>query len=176
MANRLSARPASGASSSPFPAGWRCEPFYEDPRLREQEWSGDFRAKLENYDRLEKRRDSYGHFYFRIKGGESCADVFDRVSDFLNTLHRDFEKRDFPRNAIIVTHGMTMRLFLMRWFHWTVEEFEVVANPLNCEHYLMERNLHDDQFKLVTSPRQHQIRHQFQYKGIDRDKEQATKA
>jgi hypothetical protein len=23
----------------------------------------------------------------------------------------------------LVTHGLTMRVFLMRWFHWTVESF-----------------------------------------------------
>ena len=150
--------------------------FYEDPRLREQEWSGDYRAKLEDYAKVEKRRDSYGHFYFRLRGGESCADVFDRVSDFLNTLHRDFEKRDFPRNVIIVTHGMTMRLFVMRWLHWSVEAFELLANPLNCEYYVMERRLVDDHYALVTCPRRHEIKHQFQYKGIDSEKEQAAKA
>lgn len=32
-------------------------------------------------------------FYFkRIPDGESAADVYDRVSDFFGTLHRDFEK------------------------------------------------------------------------------------
>ena len=74
-------------------------------------------------------RDAYGTFYYRISEGESGADVYDRVSDFFGTLHRDFEKPDFPANALIVTHGMTLRLFLMRWFHWTVEEFEQLANP-----------------------------------------------
>jgi broad specificity phosphatase PhoE len=140
-----------------------CSTVYEDPRLREQEWSGDFRAKLENYDELEARRDSYGHFYFRIKGGESCADVFDRVSDFMSTLHRDFEKADFPRNCIIVSHGMTNRLFLMRWFHWTVEQFEKIANPVNCEYYVLRRNQNDHHYSLLTEPREHTVRHQFQY-------------
>ena len=72
--------------------------YYEDPRLREQEWG----MSMEGYrHKLEEYRDSYGHFYYRFRdGGESCADVFDRASDFLNTMHRDFEKRDFPHNAI----------------------------------------------------------------------------
>jgi hypothetical protein len=26
-----------------------------------------------------------------------------------------------------------MRLFCMRWFHWTVEEFETLSNPSNGE-------------------------------------------
>ena len=49
--------------------------------------------------------------YFRIPDGESAADVYDRVSDFFNTLYRDFEKKDYPDNAIMITHGMGIRLF-----------------------------------------------------------------
>ena len=33
----------------------------------------------------------------------------------------------------LVTHGLTLRIFLMRWFHWTVDEFLEVFNPRNCE-------------------------------------------
>ena len=102
----------------------------EEPRLREQEW-GHLRDKAE-CDRIDAERDSYGTFYYRIPDGESAADVFDRVSDFFSTLFRDFEKPDFPANAVMVTHGMTIRLFLMRWFHYTVEQFERLPNPRNC--------------------------------------------
>ena len=149
---------------------------YEDPRIREQEWSGDFRelTSIEQYNEIEARRDTYGHFYYRLLGGESCADVFDRVSDFMNTLHRDFDKRDFPRNVIIVTHGMTMRLFLMRWFHMKVEDFELLANPLNCEYYVLERNKSDDHYALITKPRTHEIKHKWQYRSPDRKPEAAT--
>lgn len=136
---------------------------YEDPRLREQEWGTDFRKWGADWKGFEDRRDSYGHFYYRLPNGESCADVFDRVSAFLNTLHRDFEKPKFPRNVIIVTHGMTMRLFLMRWFHMPVEQFEVLANPLNCEYYVLTRNLNSHHYTLTTEPRIHKLKHKFQY-------------
>jgi hypothetical protein len=33
----------------------------------------------------------------------------------------------------MVTHGVTMRLFCMRWFHWSVEYFESLNNPNNAE-------------------------------------------
>ncbi|NQU29736.1 MAG: histidine phosphatase family protein, partial [Anaerolineae bacterium] len=89
----------------------------------------------------------YSTFYFRIPDGESGADVFDRVSTFLETLHRDFRKPDFPENALIVTHGMTLRLFLMRWYHWTVEEFENIRNPKNCQIIVMEKQ-DDDKYEL----------------------------
>lgn len=110
----------------------------EEPRIREQEW-----GHLKNIDeckRIDAERDHYGTFYYRIPDGESAADVYDRVSDFFGTLHRDFEKPDFPENCIIVTHGMTLRLFLMKWFHWTVEEFERLKNPKNCSIIILENN------------------------------------
>ena len=114
-------------------------------------------------DKIEEYRDSYGHFYYRFRdGGESCADVFDRVSDFMNTMHRDFQKKDFARNAVVVTHGMTMRLFIMRWFHCTVEEFESWGNPHNCEYHLLERN-DVDKYVLKTPLRKHTVRHSFQF-------------
>ncbi|MBK9191395.1 MAG: phosphoglycerate mutase family protein [Crocinitomicaceae bacterium] len=121
--------------------------YKEEPRIREQEW-GHLRTKQESIE-IESRRDSYGTFYFRIPEGESAADVYDRVSDFFGTLHRDFRKDDFPQNAVIVTHGMSIRLFLMKWFHWSVEEFELLANPGNCEIILMEKNK-DGKYELKT--------------------------
>ncbi len=52
-------------------------------------------------------------------------------------------------NALIVTHGLTLRLFLMRWLHWSVEEFESVANPENCEIVIMEKQ-ENRRYKLVS--------------------------
>ena len=137
---------------------------YEDPRLREQEWGDDYvRAHgPRDYARIEKARDAYGHFYYPLPGGESCANVYDRVSDMIGTMHRDFESADFPRNAIVVSHGMTMRVFIMRWFHLTVEQFEKLANPLNCEYWVMKRQLLGDHYELTTPPRHHKVRHKFQ--------------
>jgi broad specificity phosphatase PhoE len=111
--------------------------FREEPRLREQE-RGHLRQEDENKF-YEEQRDSYSTFYYRFPDGESCADVYDRVSDFFGTLHRDFEKEDYPENVIIVTHGMTIRLFLMRWFHWSVEYFEKIKNPSNCDIFRLEK-------------------------------------
>lgn len=141
--------------------------YYEDPRIREQEWGQDMRTGREGYNNgLEQERDSYGHFYYRFRdGGESCADVFDRVSDFMNTMFRDFKKKDFPQNCIIVTHGMTMRLFLMRWFHCSVEEFESWANPKNGEFYWLVRG-ENEKYTLVKPLRRHVLKHPFQFKSI----------
>jgi len=132
--------------------------WQEEPRLREQEW-GHLRS-MEECIEIEKQRDNYGTFYFRIPDGESAADVYDRVSDFFNTLYRDFEKKDYPPNAVMVTHGMSIRLFLMRWFHFTVEEFELIANPHNCAMIVME--LQDSGKYLLAAPlNKHRVAHQW---------------
>lgn len=109
---------------------------YQDPRLREQEW-GNFHSAAETAKAQEERY-RYGPFYYRFPSGESGADAYDRVSAFLETMHRDFEKDDYPENALIVSHGMTIRLFVMRWFHVSVDEFESWPNPGNCSVHIME--------------------------------------
>jgi broad specificity phosphatase PhoE len=119
----------------------------EDPRLREQDW-GHLRNADVNEEIVRNRR-RYSPFYFRIPDGESGADVYDRVSTFLESLHRDFNKPGFPQNVLIVTHGMTLRLFLMRWFHWSVEEFENLHNLQNCQIVVMQQES-DGHYKLVS--------------------------
>ena len=122
---------------------------YEDPRLREQGW-----GNYQNADRLRKiaeERDRYGNFFYSIEDGESGADVYDRMSIFLDTLYRDFCDRDYPENVVIVSHGISIKVFLMRWFHWTVEEFELLRNPKNCQICRMEYNMFSDKYTLVTS-------------------------
>jgi broad specificity phosphatase PhoE len=128
--------------------------FYrEDPRLREHEWAAQIIDEPKEV--WEEVCQEYGVFFYRFKTGESCADVYDRLSTFLDTLHRDFEKKDFPENVVIVAHGMTNRVLLMRWFHWTVEEFELLANPHNCEIYQLDLQS-NNKYKLVTEPRKHE--------------------
>ena len=131
----------------------------EEPRLREQEW-GHIR-RFEETSVIEKERDGFGTFYFRLPDGESGADVYDRVSDFIGTLHRDFEKNDYPENVIIITHGMTIRVFLMRWFHWTVEQFEEHGNPKNCEIVTLERG-DNEKYILCTAMKKRRPSHKYQ--------------
>jgi hypothetical protein len=53
------------------------------------------------------------------------------------------------QNLVIVTHGLTMRLFCMRWFHWSVEYFESLENPVNGGHVVLVRQP-DLRYKLET--------------------------
>ncbi|CAN4111197.1 unnamed protein product [Withania somnifera] len=36
-------------------------------------------------------------------------------------------------NLVIVSHGLASRVFLMKWFKWTVEQFEYLNNLGNCD-------------------------------------------
>ena len=74
----------------------------------------------------------------------------DRVSTFLETLHRDFRKKDYAQNCLIITHGLTLRLFLMRWFHWSVEEFESLRNPRNGQVVVMGKET-SEKYRLLSA-------------------------
>ena len=124
----------------------------EDPRLREQEW-GHYRTVADG-NSMKKESIEYGTFYYRFQGGESCADVYDRICSFLNDLFRDFNSPNCPDNVVIITHGTALRVFLMRWFRWTTERFESIKNPKNCEYFVLERNLETDKFELLTELRE----------------------
>lgn len=108
-----------GAGVSPYPR------VFEDPRLRETEHG--------YTDATDQKplREIHGWFYYRYAGGESPADCSDRISSFLESMMRQVQRKK-PREVIIVTHGLAMRCFVMRFMHLTVEQFESLANPLNC--------------------------------------------
>ena len=114
-----------------------CKKYYEDPRLREQEW-GNFREDVLTL-KIRKERALFGTFFYRMPYGESGADVYDRVSTFLETMYRDFYKDCCPEHIIVVSHGLAIKAFLMRFFHWSVEQFEQMKNPENCEIIILER-------------------------------------
>ncbi|KAF5841484.1 histidine phosphatase superfamily [Dunaliella salina] len=85
-------------------------------------------------------RNKFGRFWFRFPNGESGADVYDRLTIFEDHLTRDmFMGRFADTNLVLVTHGLTLRIFLMRWFHWSVDEFLQVYNPANCDPVVVEK-------------------------------------
>lgn len=129
----------------------------EDPRLREQEW-GHLRTE-EATTILHGERQNFGTFYYRFKDGESGADVYDRCSALLDTVHRDFQKEAFPANCAFIGHGLTNRLLVTRWLHWTPEQYELLKNPGNGELWVMELQ-EDGRYKMATSLRVEPVGHQ----------------
>ncbi len=124
--------------------------YCEDPRLREQEWG--YLRTCGELNRLKKERAAYGAFYYRFPGGEAGTDVYDRINDLLGSLHRDFRDPDYPRNCVLITHSLAIRIFVMRWFHLTVEEFEEMRSPDNCALTILELDEAGDEYWLLTPP------------------------
>jgi broad specificity phosphatase PhoE len=110
----------------------------EDVRLRELDHS--FNLNRDELRSELKLKDEFGDFYYRPLRAESLSDLFNRLDSFINSMFRAFEKSDFPQNVIIVSHSFTIRIFLMRWFHLTIEEFESLQRPKNCSKYIFELN------------------------------------
>ncbi|CAM8931113.1 unnamed protein product [Rhodiola kirilowii] len=114
----------------------------EECRIREQDF-GNFQVE-ERMKVIKKTRERFGRFFYRFPEGESASDVYDRVSSFLESLWRDIDLNRLHHNhaqdlnLIIVSHGLASRVFLMKWFKWTVEQFEFLNNPGNCEVRVMQ--------------------------------------
>lgn len=85
--------------------------------------------------------------------GESAADAYDRVSGFNETLWRQFAEDDFASVCVLVTHGLMTRVFLMKWYHWSVEYFEDLRNVNHCEFVIMNRSRDSGKFILENQLR-----------------------
>lgn len=116
----------------------------EEPRISEQQ-IGNFQNVQQVLD-AKAERSKFGRFFYRFPSGEAGLDVYNRVSSFIPTLVRDCNQYDHAGhnldnlNIVIVTHGLALRLFLMRWFQWSVHDFEQSQNPENCELITMNKN------------------------------------
>ncbi|KAF2737400.1 phosphoglycerate mutase-like protein [Polyplosphaeria fusca] len=121
---------------SPFPR--HKIKVFEEPRLREQDF-GNFQPCSAEMERMWQERADYGHFFYRIPNGESAADAYDRISGFNESLWRSFGEEDFPSVCVLVTHGLMTRVFLMKWYHWSVEYFEDLRNVNHCEFIVMKQ-------------------------------------
>merc|ERR1712019_20266 len=95
------------------------------PVLREQEFGN---LQPEDFKKYREEQTSVGRFWYRFPTGESGADVYARVNLFWEELLQlNVNSRRKPiDNVVIVTHGLTMRLLLMRMFHWSPDTFETV--------------------------------------------------
>lgn len=100
-----------------------------------------------------QERANYGHFFYRIPNGESAADAYDRISGFNESLWRSFGESDFASVCVLVTHGLMTRVFLMKWYHFSVEYFEDLRNMNHCEFVVMKLNEGNGKFILQNQLR-----------------------
>jgi broad specificity phosphatase PhoE len=85
----------------------------------------------------QKHMDEGGRFWARMPLGESRFDVAIRVHASFGTFQRDNDRHGL-RDIIIVSHGVTIRAFIMQWLHLSPEWFEEEPNPKNCSVRLLE--------------------------------------
>jgi len=100
--------------------------WHEDPRIREQDF-GNYQDP-QVIKKAKSERHKFGSFYYRFPHGESASDVFDRVSTFLDSLWRSFESGR-AQNYVLVAHGISIRVFLSRYFRYSIDQFHMLANP-----------------------------------------------
>ncbi|GLI67603.1 hypothetical protein VaNZ11_011845, partial [Volvox africanus] len=114
----------------------------EAVQLREQDWGNFQDPRVQADCKAERLR--YGRFYYRFPSGESVADVYDRLTIFQDHLVRDMCAGRFAEATcvVIVSHGLTLRAFAMRWLHWTVRQFLQVYNIPNAEPVLLHKEVH----------------------------------
>ena len=86
-----------------------------------------FPEQFELYDRYYQND---GKFYARLPQGESPYDVSLRIRQFIETLFRDLALG--KDKHFIVTHGTTIRAFILDWFHLSPEWFNSEPNMENC--------------------------------------------
>ena len=121
----------------------------QEPRIVEQQF-GNFQNPHQMLE-SKTQRVKFGRFFFSFPDGEAGLDVYTRVTSFLSSLTRDFKRMRLhcdvemkDLNVLIVTHGLTLRLFLMRYFQLSVEQFETTFNPPNGQLIVMERFRSDE--------------------------------
>ncbi|KAG7285278.1 hypothetical protein NEMBOFW57_009899 [Staphylotrichum longicolle] len=160
---------ATLTSDDPEPSAFKRDKIkvYEEPRLREQDF-GNFQPCSAEMERMWQERADYGHFFYRIPNGESAADAYDRISGFNESLWRQFGEDDFASVCVLVTHGLMSRVFLMKWYHFSVEYFEDLRNVNHCEFLIMRRN--DDNGKYIL---ENNLR---TWSGLKRERELALQA
>eukprot|EP00937_MAST-01D_sp_MAST-1D-sp2_P007016 g7016.t1 len=127
----------------------RCN-FREEPRLRNQDlgaWWKDLDGD-QIVKKKERVRGEAGNFYYRWPGGESCADVYDRISLLFESLHKE-RTRPHADNYVLVSHTVTCQMFLMKWFHWDVSTFEKLDKFRTGQFVVMERQA-DGRYKIAN--------------------------
>ena len=108
---------------------------YQAPELREQEYGNMPPTDVNQANHAFRKK--FGYFFYRFPEGESCADIYDRMALFLDSLHRRFNRPTCPENIIIVSHSTAIKCFLARWYHWDIDYFESLGQLSNCHVVVM---------------------------------------
>mmetsp|Transcript_22553 Transcript_22553/g.48964 ORF Transcript_22553/g.48964 Transcript_22553/m.48964 type:complete len:649 (-) Transcript_22553:113-2059(-) len=139
--------------------------WHEDPRIREQDF-GNYQDPV-TIKKCKRERHKFGTFYYRFPHGESASDVYDRVSTFLDSLWRSFDLKR-SQNYVLVTHGISIRILLSRYFRYSIDQFNMLANPKNCDLVVLG---HDGKGRLRLEGRHELVLKKRKQKGNAKDED-----
>lgn len=109
-----------------------------DPRIREKEF-GNFQTPG-TIPTLRAEEKLVGPFYYRMNNAESFADVLVRVGRFWDMLMSSRSDARSTETCLLVAHGLTIRLLLMKIFDWSSDTYEAVFGLRNCQHITLRKN------------------------------------
>ena len=127
----------------------------EEPRLVDQQVGNYQNPQLTSLSELRRR---YGKFFFRYREGESGADVYSRVSAFIENVSRDVKKmgRGRDQTIAVVSHGMPLRCLIMRLFDMSIDDFEKMVSPLSGSIVVLTRG--ENNFYQIDGLSRHAMR------------------
>lgn len=110
----------------------------EDDRIRELEFGysdtipdANSEETLRHYNAYKDLWDGEAKFYRRRLGGESPADVGDRLRHFIGAMYRDQEKYGI-NTFVVVNHGLTSRVLAKLLLKGDRAWYAKQKNPQNC--------------------------------------------
>lgn len=119
--------------------GLQVETVRHTPLLREQELTGALDAP-DISEQAARLREVIGKFHLRMPGGESRADVFLRVTVWMDELWRAFRDEGKPMGSVVVvTHGVSLLMIRGRWMHWDLTRLQTEGKPANAGVYVLGR-------------------------------------
>jgi broad specificity phosphatase PhoE len=124
-----------------------------EPDIRELKWMD--HARKVSLKKEEDQREHMKAFTASNPGGESAKEVYDRMEGVISRLYQDFSQPNFPENVVIVSHGITIRCFMMKFLNWPTSVYESLDNPHNCQVFHLSLNTKTNEYDLTTPfPRQ----------------------
>lgn len=124
----------------------KCQ-YVDEPRIRNQDFGEHPPEQELEYREISKKNP----FYYRWPGGENGADVYDRLSAFLESMHREWQLPSRADNYVLVTHNVICQLFLCRWFHWSPATFKALPRWPGGGILVMEQK-DDGRYLITESP------------------------
>lgn len=101
--------------------------------LRERHW-----GKLQHIVDSGLKTEDHFNFFYKPEGGESFADLYQRVVLF-DTILPSFPKNGGTSN-LIVSHGEFLKVYIMYKCGWDLREFEKWKTPRNAQVYKLVFN------------------------------------